>query len=67
MLFIFTLSNYTLMKNKNIIHARQKAEIYKAYYRPSINPLRFLKSVLGVLIFGSGTAANSFDSRKRGL
>lgn len=55
------------MKNKNIIHARQKAEIYKAYYRPSINPLRFLKSVLGVLIFGSGTAANSFDSRKRGL
>ncbi len=55
------------MKNKNIIHARQKAEIYKDYYRPSINPVRFLISVLGVLIFGSGTAANSYYPKKRGL
>ncbi len=55
------------MKNKDIIHARQKAEIYKDYYRPSINPLRFLKSVFGVLIFGSGTAAHSYYPKKRGL
>lgn len=55
------------MKDKNIIHARQKAEIYKDYYRPSFNLWRFAKSILGVLFFGSGNAANSYNPKNRGL
>jgi hypothetical protein len=55
------------MKDKNIVHARQKAEIYKDYYRPSLNLWRFTKSILGVLISGNGTAANSYYPKKRGL
>jgi len=47
------------MKNRNIVHAHQEAEIYKAYYRPSVNPLRFLKSIACVLIHGSAATATA--------
>jgi len=53
------------MKNRNIVHAHQEAEIYREYYRPSINLLRFAKSILGVFIFGSPTVANSYAHRKK--
>ena len=45
------------MKNRNIVHARQEVEIYKAYYRPSFNLWRIVKSFLGIFIFGSASAA----------
>jgi hypothetical protein len=48
------------MKNKNIVHAHQEVEIYKAYYRPSFNMWRFTKSILGVLLFGRSTVARSY-------
>lgn len=43
------------MKNKNIVHAHEGVEIYRDYYRPSLNLWRFTKSILGVLIFGAST------------
>jgi len=49
------------MKNRRIKHARQETKIYESYYKPSFNLFRFLKSILGVIIFGrSTTVANSF-------
>jgi hypothetical protein len=45
------------MKNRNITHAREQVEIYKDFYQPSFNPLRFMKSILGVLLFGSSSVA----------
>jgi hypothetical protein len=48
------------MKNKRIKHARQETKIYENYYRPSLNLLRFLKSILGVVIFGRSTVASSY-------
>jgi len=54
------------MKNRNIVHSHEEAEIYREYYRPSLNVWRFTKSILGVLIFGSSTVPNSHaNSRKR--
>jgi len=47
------------MKNRNIVHAHQESEIYKAHYRPSVNPLRFMKSILCVLIHGSSATATA--------
>jgi len=55
------------MKNKRIEHASQEVKIYKDYYRPSINPTRFLKSIFGVLLFGSTSVAHNYarlDRRK---
>lgn len=48
------------MKNRRIAHAHREVEIYKAYYQPSFNPFRFAKSVLSVLLFGSGPVAHSY-------
>ncbi len=55
------------MKNRNIVHAHQEAEIYKDYYRPSINPLRFLKSIMCAVIHGSTatTTARSYVPVKK--
>lgn len=53
------------MKNKHISHCRQEVEIYKDYYKPSFNLGRFMKSVLGVLIFGSGTVARHYVPVKK--
>ena len=53
------------MKNRNIVHAHQEVEIYRAYYRPSLNMWRFTKSILGLLIFGSSTVANSYTTTKK--
>ena len=53
------------MKNKNIVHAHQEAEIYKDYYKPSLNLWRFTKSILVVLIFGTSTVANNYVPAKK--
>jgi hypothetical protein len=52
------------MKNQNIRHARQEVKIYENHYKPSFNILRFIKSILGVLIFGRTTVAQSSISNK---
>jgi hypothetical protein len=52
------------MKDRKIVHAHQQAGIYKEYYRPSMNPWRFVKSILGVLVFGNSTVARSYIPRK---
>lgn len=53
------------MKNRHITHSRQQVEIYKAYYKPSFNLLRFVKSILGVLISGSGPVAHHYIPIKK--
>ena len=53
------------MKNRNIVHAHQEVEIYRDYYKPSFNLWRFMKSILGLLIFGSSTVANSYATTKK--
>jgi hypothetical protein len=53
------------MKNKHITHSRQQVEIYKEYYKPSFNLMRFMKSVLGVLIYGSGPVAHHYEPAKK--
>ena len=53
------------MKNRNIVHAHEEVEIYRAYYRPSINLWRFTKSILAVLVFGSSTVARSYVPGKK--
>jgi hypothetical protein len=56
------------MKNRTIVQAREEVAIYKAYYRPSMNLWRFVKSILGVLIFGNSNVARSYvPARKRSL
>ena len=53
------------MKNRNTKHGRQEVKIYEAYYKPSLNIGRFIKSVLGVLIFGRSTVAQSYVPVKK--
>lgn len=53
------------MKNRSIEHGRQEVKIYEAYYKPSFNIGRFVKSVLGVLIFGQSTVAQSYVPTKK--
>ncbi|MFL5786996.1 MAG: hypothetical protein ACJ748_03005 [Flavisolibacter sp.] len=53
------------MKNRHIVHIHQEAEIYKDYYRPSLNLWRFTKSILGVIIFGSSTVAKGYAPAKK--
>ncbi len=53
------------MKNRSIAHSRREVEIYKAYYKPSFNPLRFLKAIFGVFIFGSTSVAHHYVPVKK--
>ncbi|MFN2456850.1 MAG: hypothetical protein ABR502_01500 [Chitinophagaceae bacterium] len=53
------------MKNRRITHARQQVHMYKDYYKPSFNLLRFGKAILGVLIFGSALVAHHYYSPAR--
>lgn len=55
------------MKNKHISHAREGVKIYEQHYRPSFNLLRFTKSILGVLIFGQPSVAQSYMPIKKRL
>ena len=53
------------MKNKRIEHASEEVKIYKDYYKPSFNPTRFIKSIFGVLIFGSTSVAHHYAPVER--
>ena len=52
------------MKRKHIVHAHEQAKIYHQYYRPSLNVIRLLKSVLAVVISGSSHVAGGYPRRK---
>jgi hypothetical protein len=52
------------MKSKHIVHAREKARIYRHHYRPSLNVFRVFRSILVVMISGSSFAATSVNRRK---
>lgn len=52
------------MKNKHIVHAHEEAKIYHNYYKPSLNIIFLLKSVLAVFISGSSPAAGNVVRRK---
>ena len=53
------------MKNRNILHSQQQAEIYRRHYEPSLNLLRTMRSILAMLLFGTSTVANSYTTTKK--
>jgi hypothetical protein len=53
------------MKNKRIEHSRREVSIYKDYYKPSFNLLRFFKSIFGVLFFGATSVAHNYAPVER--
>lgn len=53
------------MKNKAVSKVHHEVKVYEAYYKPSMNPLHFVKSILGVLLFGRATVAPSLASLKK--
>ncbi|HMW67595.1 MAG TPA: hypothetical protein PKC82_11750 [Chitinophagaceae bacterium] len=52
------------MKNRHFIHSHQSAKIYKKNYRSSINLVRFVKSVLAVMINGSAAASTHYYHKR---
>jgi hypothetical protein len=48
------------MNRRRIAHHREEVKIYRNHYKRSFNLIRFFKSILGVLIFGSTTVAHSY-------
>lgn len=53
------------MKNRNIEYQKQAAKIYSASYKPSYNVVRFMKSILGALLYGSSTVHTYVAAKKR--
>ena len=53
------------MKNRNIEYQKQAAKIYSQSYKPSYNVLRFMKSILGALFYGSSTVHTFVPAKKR--
>jgi hypothetical protein len=53
------------MKNRNIEHGRQEVKMYESYYKPSLNVIRFAKSIFGVLFFGRSTVVTSYAPTKK--
>ncbi len=58
-------ANIPDMKNRGIIHARNEVKIYENHYKPSLNPLRFVKSILGIVLFGSTSVAGNYVPIKK--
>lgn len=52
------------MKNKHFIHSHQSAKIYRKNYQSSFNLVRFVKSVLAVMISGSAAASTHYYRRR---
>jgi len=52
------------MNKRNLTHHYEAAKIYRHYYKPSLNFIRLLKSVLSVFISGSSAAATTYHRRK---
>lgn len=67
--FIHALStkpeNIISMKNRNIEYQKQAAKIYSEAYRPSTNLIRFVRSILGALLYGSSTVHGYSPANKR--
>lgn len=53
------------MKNRNIVHAREEAKIYGEYYRPSLNLVRFAKSIVSAFLYGSSTTTGCYWTSKQ--
>ena len=53
------------MKNKTISQVHHEVKIYEAYYKPSFNPLRVIKSFLGVMLLGQGTVVPGYAALKK--
>ncbi|HUC82079.1 MAG TPA: hypothetical protein VMR70_14340 [Flavisolibacter sp.] len=53
------------MKNRSIEYQKQAAKIYSSSYKPSYNVVRFMKSILGALLYGSSTIHNNDPAKKR--
>ncbi len=51
------------MKNKGISKMHESARIYKNHYKPSLNILLLVKSVLSVLI--SGNSPVEYNNKRR--
>jgi len=47
------------MKNRHLSHSHQSAKIYRHHYKPSLNFIRLMKSVLSIFISGSAHAAST--------
>ena len=53
------------MKNRNIEYHKQAAKIYSDAYRPSTNLFRFMRSILGAVLYGSSTVHGYVPAKKR--
>lgn len=53
------------MKNRNICHAYEEVKIYGDCYKPSINMVRFVKSIVSVFLYGSSTPTQSYLYNRR--
>ena len=53
------------MKNKVIVHGHEEARIYKNHYKPSLNVLRLLRSVIGIFISGQTVSAHDYKYRRK--
>jgi hypothetical protein len=53
------------MKNKSIADVRMEIKVYEAHYKPSLNVLPSLRSILGVLLFGRTTVPPTSATMRR--
>lgn len=53
------------MKKEQWQYEVRKARIYKAIYRPSSNPSRFLTTLLSVILQGQSPVGGSYSERRR--
>jgi hypothetical protein len=52
------------MKNRNIEYQKQAAKIYRESYKPSYNVLRFMRSILGAVLYGSSVHGYSPTNKR---
>lgn len=62
--FLFTF-NPNIMKKSNMYYDTSLTRINKKIYRPSSNIVRFVKSVLAIVLIGQSPVGTSAYSRKR--
>jgi hypothetical protein len=53
------------MKNRVISHVHEQARIYRHHYKPSLNVLRLIRSVLSVFISGQSLVANKYNHHRK--
>lgn len=52
------------MKNNKLARHYEAAKMYQHYYKPSLNPLRLIKSVLSVIITGHNPATRNMQRHR---